>query len=84
MVVKETFHNMIASSMQYDPSINQSKKTFEFIVSLIVLFVWICLLLFLGKFLWNDVLCSMVTICKKADSIWQILGVSILFSLINL
>jgi hypothetical protein len=44
---------------------------------IIVLFI-----LIIGKFLWNVVLCKLLTIAKPADSIWQILGLAILLNLI--
>lgn len=40
------------------------------------------LVLVFGKFLWNHVLTRLVTIAKPAESIWQILGVSILLKLL--
>lgn len=78
--VKETFSSMVRSSM------NESAMTkdIELVVSLVVLFLYVVLILLLGKYLWNEVLCSLVSITKKATSIWQILGLAVLFSLINL
>ena len=56
---------------------------FKFAHLLQVIFVIIIIfILIIGKFLWNVVLCRLLTIAKPADSIWQILGLSILFNLI--
>lgn len=38
-------------------------------------------LLLIGKFLWNEVLVKLVPAVKPADSIFQILGLSVLLSL---
>jgi hypothetical protein len=54
----------------------------EALASFIVLIIIIIFILIIGKFLWNVVLCKLITIAKPADSIWQILGLSILLNLI--
>ena len=54
----------------------------EALASFIVLVIIIIFILIIGKFLWNVVLCKLITIAKPADSIWQILGLSILLNLI--
>jgi hypothetical protein len=41
------------------------------------------LVLFLGKWLWNNVVVHLVSSLKPAKSIWQILGLSILIKLIT-
>ncbi len=51
------------------------------IVSIVTLVIMFGLILFVGKYLWNEVLCSLVSIAKPAKSIWQILGLAILISL---
>ena len=40
------------------------------------------LLALLGEYLWNNVLAKVVTVVKPVTSIWQILGLYVLFSLI--
>jgi hypothetical protein len=54
----------------------------EALASFIVLIIIIIFILIIGKFLWNVVLCKLLTIAKPADSIWQILGLAILLNLI--
>lgn len=54
----------------------------EALAAFIVLIIIILFILIIGKFLWNVVLCRLLTIAKPADSIWQILGLSILLNLI--
>ena len=54
----------------------------EALASFIVLIIIILFILIIGKFLWNVVLCRLLTIAKPADSIWQILGLAILLNLI--
>jgi hypothetical protein len=52
------------------------------IVSTVTLVVMFGLILFLGKYLWNEVLTSLVTVVKPVKSVWQILGLAVLVSLL--
>jgi len=52
------------------------------IVSFLTLLVVFILILLVGKYLWNIVLVELFPFVKPAKSIWQILGLSILISLI--
>jgi len=54
----------------------------EALAAFIVMIIIILFILIIGKFLWNVVLCRLLTIAKPADSIWQILGLAILLNLI--
>jgi hypothetical protein len=40
-------------------------------------------LLFVGKYLWNNVLHELVPAIKEAKSVWQILGLAVLLMLLN-
>ncbi len=51
------------------------------IVSIVTLMVMFALILFVGKYLWNEVLVSLVSIAKPAKSVWQIFGLAILIAL---
>ena len=44
--------------------------------------VALVILLFLGEYLWNHVLAKVVSVVKPVNSIWQILGLKILFGLL--
>jgi hypothetical protein len=59
-----------------------SVSSTELLVAFIVFILYIFLILLIGKFLWNLVLCRLVSIVKPADSIWQILGLVILLHLL--
>ena len=52
------------------------------IVALLLSVVIMLLLLFLGKYLWNDVLVKVCTIVKPLNSIWQILALYVLFQIL--
>lgn len=49
------------------------------IAALVVLFL-LCLF---GQYLWNNALCPLVSVVRPAKSIFQILGVAILLSLLS-
>lgn len=48
------------------------------LAAFIVFVIYIVIILLIGKFLWNIVLCKLISIAKPAESIWQILGLAIL------
>lgn len=55
--------------------------TRPFVVSLVTLVIMLALILLLGKYLWNNVLTSLIPAVKPAKSIWQILGLAVLIGL---
>ena len=52
------------------------------LVSFISVFLILIAILFVGKYLWNNVLATLVPGVKPAKSMWQILGLAILISLL--
>ncbi len=53
------------------------------LVSLLTFVIVLAALLLVGKFLWNNVLVQVTTIVKPIKSVWQLLGLAILISLIH-
>lgn len=66
---------------QKEPFMNVNRTT-SFIVSLVILIVWILLILFVGKWLWNEVLCEVVSFAKPVKSVFQILGLFVLLEIV--
>jgi len=54
------------------------KRGSRALAAFIVFIVYVVIILLIGKFLWNAVVVNLVSIAKKADNIWQILGLAIL------
>ena len=50
---------------------------------LVALVLWIVIVLFIGKFLWNRVLCRTLTICKPIKTVWYILGLIVLLDILK-
>lgn len=53
------------------------------IVTFLTILILFFALLFVGKYLWNNVLHELVPAIKPAKSVWQILGLALLISLMN-
>jgi len=51
-------------------------------VSILTVFLVFMILLFAGKYLWNNVLHELVPAVKPAKSVWQILGLAVLIMLL--
>ena len=58
-------------------------KTTAFVISLVIIIFWILIVLLVGKILWNDVLCEVVSFAKPVKSVFQILGLFILLEIIS-
>ena len=53
------------------------------LVTFLTVLILFFALLFVGKYLWNNVLHELVPAVKPAKSVWQILGLALLISLMN-
>ena len=49
---------------------------------LVAILLWIALVLFVGKVLWNEVACRYTTICKPMPSLLPLLGLVILMDIL--
>lgn len=58
------------------------RPTAELLGALLSSIVSLLILLLVGEYLWNNVLAKVVTFVKPVTSIWQILGLYLLFSLL--
>ena len=54
------------------------------LVAIITFVVTIIMILLLSKYLWNNCLVALIPAVQRAESVWQILGLAILISLMNL
>ena len=50
--------------------------------TLIAVVLYICLVIFLGKYLWDEVLCKVVTFCKPMPSLLHLVGLIVLLDLL--
>ena len=64
------------------PHANLDNSNNNAIFLLLLVLTYLVLLLFVGLFLYNQVLCKTVPAIKPLDNIWQLLGLAILFELI--
>ena len=54
----------------------------QVLVALVTLVVYVVLILLLGKWLFNNVLCKLVPAIKPASSVWELLGLMVLLHLL--
>jgi O-antigen ligase len=55
----------------------------DFLAVVIAFALSLVLLVFIGKYLWNNVVVDLLTIAKPVKSFWQIIGFMIFVSLIH-
>ncbi len=60
---------------------NRPNKGREAIIAFLSMVLVLALILFVGKWLWNNVAVDLLSFAKPAKSIWQILGLAVLFGL---
>lgn len=48
------------------------------LTAVVLIVAWIILILWLGKYLWNNVLSRVVTVVKPMDNLWQMFGLMVL------
>lgn len=73
-IASNTLQNMLNRAM---PEQFQDTRT-QLVVDIVVLVVYILLVLLLGKYLWNNVLCKAVTVVKPLPNVWHFLGLVLL------
>jgi len=61
-------------------SSSPTRVTLVLLISILIIFL---ITLFVGKYLWNNVLTEMVTCVKPVKSVWYIFGLYLLVSLIH-
>ena len=54
----------------------------EILGGLVMTIISLIILMLIGEYLWNKVLVKLVSVVKPVTSMWQILGLYILFSLL--
>jgi hypothetical protein len=55
----------------------------EFAAMFTAYIVAVIILAFVGKYLWNTIVCDLIAFAKPARNVWQILGLMIFVSLIH-
>ncbi len=64
-----------------DPATSRNSYA-EFLAGMLAFAIAIVLISFVGKWLWNDVVCELISVAKPAKSVWQVLGLFVFISLI--
>ena len=90
-IVQETFSNTVNSTEvnnvnnanNVNNNNNRVHKNSSMLVSLIVFTIYLVLILLVGKYLWNECLCKVITVCKPVQDIFTLLGVILLVDLIH-
>jgi hypothetical protein len=59
-----------------------SDGTVKYIALLVTVLLWLLLILLVAKYLWNEVLCHMVTFAKPTKSVFHLLGLVVLLNIL--
>ncbi len=66
-----------------DDNVVSPASTSQIFILTVVFVLWFLLTILVGKYLWNECLCKLLTICKPTDDLFVIFGVIILFDILN-
>jgi hypothetical protein len=58
-------------------------STSQLFVLTVVIILWFLLVILVGKYLWNECLCKVLTICKPTDDLFVIFGIILLFDILH-
>ena len=61
----------------------RGKNYGQLFILLILVILWLCLTLLVGKYLWNECLCKAVSICKPIDNVFVLLGIIVLVDILR-
>ena len=75
--------NCIHDTMNRKEGFESAQSVSYSLAVFIAVLLYLILILLFGKLLWNEVLVKLVSSVNKASSIWQILGIAILISLLS-
>lgn len=74
----------VVEGMSGSPAAEKRKETYVDLIAVLIAFVLTLIILaFIGQLLWNNVVVDLISVAKPARSVWQILGLYILMSLIR-
>lgn len=74
----------VVEGMSGSPAAEKRKETYVDLIAVLIAFVLTLIILaFIGQLLWNNVVVDLISVAKPARSVWQILGLFILMSLIR-
>ena len=58
-------------------------STSQLFVLTVVIIIWFLMVILVGKYLWNECLCKVLTICKPTDDLFVIFGIILLFDILH-
>jgi len=73
---------MIESSMEMFKRSQNEEYQLNPLAAVVLIVAWIVLILWVGKYLWNNVLSRVVTVVKPMDNLWQMFGLMVLIGIL--
>lgn len=82
MGVCSTFGNVVDSFVSQRENFNNHDLGGMTLGMLVSILLWVALVLFVGKVLWNEVACKYLTVCKPMPNLLPLLGLVILMDIL--
>jgi len=77
----QAFGNVVDSAMGHSEKFTDVKPMSA--ATLVAVVLYLLLVLFVGKYLWNEVMCKVVSVCKPMPSLLHLLGLILLLDLLR-
>ena len=81
--LKEGFANNNGGNNAGNNNNTLSQRKPNMLVVLVMLVIYFILVLLVGKYLWNECLCKVVTICKPVNNVFTLLGVILIIDMLH-
>ena len=82
-IVKKALEGFQGNNNNNNNNNNNQPSTSQLFVLTVVIILWFLLVILVGKYLWNECLCKVLTICKPTDDLFVIFGIILLFDILH-
>lgn len=77
-LVTTTMDSATGDSESFQDVMHRNSLT---LTDVVIVVLYLVVIFMFGKYLWNNVACPHITFMKPLSSVWQLLGISLLFQL---
>jgi len=81
-IVKKALEGFQDNNNNNNNDVSQPSNSQLFVLTVVII-LWFLLVILVSKYLWNECLCKVLTICKPTDDLFVIFGIILLFDILH-
>jgi hypothetical protein len=81
-IVKKALEGFQGNNNNNNNDVSQPSNSQLFVLTVVII-LWFLLVILVSKYLWNECLCKVLTICKPTDDLFVIFGIILLFDILH-